>query len=53
MEVGYVTVAGKEPQRDALFAHVCGRVFDEKISSREAFSRLSPNPGASRGVAGG
>ena len=40
MKVGYARVSSKdqrlEPQRDALLADGCERVFDEKISSREA-----------------
>jgi DNA invertase Pin-like site-specific DNA recombinase len=39
MRVGYARVSRKnqrlEPQRDALLADGCGRVFEEKISSRE------------------
>ena len=40
MRVGYARVSRKdqrlEPQRDALFADGCERVFEEKVSSREA-----------------
>ena len=40
MRVGYARVSRKdqrlEPQRDALLADGCERVFEEKISSREA-----------------
>ena len=39
MRVGYARVSRKdqklEPQRDALLADGCERVFEEKISSRE------------------
>ena len=40
MRVGYARVSRKdqrlEPQRDALLADGCERVFEEKVSSREA-----------------
>ncbi len=43
MRVGYARVSRKdqrlEPQRDALLADGCERVFEEKISSREAERR--------------
>ncbi len=43
MRVGYARVSRKdqklEPQRDALVADGCERVFEEKISSREAERR--------------
>lgn len=40
MKVGYARVSSRdqrlEPQRDALVADGCEKVFEEKISSREA-----------------
>ncbi|MDP9481498.1 MAG: recombinase family protein [Actinomycetota bacterium] len=43
MKIGYARVSRKEqklePQRDALLADGCERVFEEKISSREAERR--------------
>ncbi len=43
MRVGYARVSRKdqrlEPQRDALLADGCERVFEEKISSRETERR--------------
>lgn len=40
MRIGYARVSRKdqrlEPQRDALLADGCERVFEDKVSSREA-----------------